>query len=134
MNKDEREQSFEIVQRILGTVKGVLDRMVSLDDIEGCQQKLLDLIAVSGSASHAESVAKAVYDSDVSENIEILVASDSDLGMTNLKLVAQGKSAIYLGQSNYAERLGRNVSHAMNGMQSIVSAQKAEMDRSKYAN
>ena len=105
-----------------------------LEDPTECMQKLLDCIRVQGSAAHAESVAKTLYDAEVSDNMEIYAVTDTlkDVGKANLKTIAQGKAAEYLGRANYAERLGRGLTHAIEGLRSIISMQKMEMEQTRY--
>lgn len=132
MTEEQRRQAHEKVKSILLTVRGVTDREVSLDDPGGCQQKLLDLVHVSGSISHAESVAKAIYKAQVGSNMTRIIQEMPELGSANLKQVAEGQAEIYYGQQIYAERLGRMVSHAIEGMRSIVSLHKTELEQSNY--
>ena len=135
MNAAERKKVMAKVKINLLAIRAVLDRKVSTDNHTEVQTKLIDLIEISGLAAHTESLAKTCYDEEVADLLFIL-ALDNDykgMGSMALKDIAKGKSAEYLGASAYAERLGRNITHATEGLRTIISMAKQEMSQRKYS-
>jgi len=132
MNDFEINAAHEKVKPMLKVVREMLDEKVSLDDPAGCAEKLMKLVDVSGTVSHAESLAKATFKSSVSNKLVQVMTEMPEMGASNMKQVAEGQCGIYYEQQVYAERLGRMVSHAIEGMRSIVSLQKAQLEQSQY--
>jgi len=122
------------VKENLGAIREVLDRPVSPDDLTGVQEKLIDLIEISGLAGYTEGIAKSCYESELSEALELLLQDPDNAkkGSNNIMAIAKGKVSTYLGAVSYSERLGRNISHAMDGLRTIISLQKEELSQRKW--
>ena len=122
------------VKENLKAIRQVLDRQVSPDDLIGVQEKLIDLIEITGLASYTEGITKSCYESELSEALELLLQEPDNAksGSNNIMAIAKGKVANYLGALSYSERLGRNISHAMDGLRTIISLQKEEMSQNKW--
>ena len=122
------------VKENLKAIRQALDRPVSPDDLIGVQEKLIDLIEIAGLASYTEGIAKSCYESELSEALELLLQDPDNAksGSNNIMAIAKGKVANYLGALSYSERLGRNISHAMDGLRTIISLQKEEMSQNKW--
>lgn len=129
MKITEKEILTKKVKQNITAVRKVLDRQVSQDDLTGVQEKLIDLVEVAGLASYTESIAKAIYDQELSEALEIMAQDpvNAKLGSNNLLAVARGKVSAYQSMVVYSERLGRNISHAIDGLRTIISLHKQEM-------
>lgn len=122
------------VKENLKAIRQALDRPVSPDDLIGVQEKLIDLIEITGLASYTEGITKSCYESELSEALELLLQDPDNAksGSNNIMAIAKGKVANYLGALSYSERLGRNISHAMDGLRTIISLQKEEMSQNKW--
>ena len=122
------------VKENLKAIRQVLDRPVSPDDLIGVQEKLIDLIEITGLASYTEGITKSCYESELSEALQLLLQDPDNAksGSNNIMAIAKGKVANYLGALSYSERLGRNISHAMDGLRTIISLQKEEMSQNKW--
>ena len=122
------------VKENLKAIRQALDRPVSPDDLIGVQEKLIDLIEIAGLASYTEGITKSCYESELSEALELLLQDPDNAksGSNNIMAIAKGKVANYLGALSYSERLGRNISHAMDGLRTIISLQKEEMSQNKW--
>jgi len=136
MDTKTRIELLSKVKENTKAIREVLDRPVSTDDVGGVQDKLIDLIEIAGLASFTEAIAKSCYDSELGECLEFIIRDPEYAGMgrTNQIAMAKGKVSAYQSAVSYSERLGRNISHAMDALRTIISLQKEEMNQSKWAN
>jgi len=134
MNTQDKIKLLEKVKINLKAIREVLDRQVSNDDISGVTDKLIDLIEISGTASYTEAVAKSIYESELGEVLELLIidSNSEKMGRTNLLTIAKGKISQYQSAVTYSERLGRNISHSLDALRSVLSLQKEEMNKAKW--
>ena len=136
MDTKSRAKLAEDIKSNCQSIRNVLDRPVSNDDISGVTDKLIDLVEIAGLASRTEAVAKMIYEQEYSDVLSLL-AQDPEmakLGSTTLGKIAGGKKIVseYLAAAKYSERLGRNISHSMDALRSIISLQKEELNQSKW--
>jgi len=134
MNTQDRERLLNKARENIKVIREVLDIPISPDDLVGCQDKLIRLIEVAGLSSYTEAIAKSVYESELAEAFEIEAMANEKLGHTSILIIAKGKVSQYQSAVIYAERLGRNISHSMEALRTIISLAKSEMEQSKWGN
>ncbi len=134
MNTETKIKLLEKVKENCKAIREVLDRPISNDDIVGVTDKLIDLVEIAGLSSYTEAIAKCVYDSELGEALELLTLDPSSdkIGRTNLTTIAKGRVSQYQSAVTYSERLGRNISHAMDSLRTVISLQKEELSQSKW--
>ena len=113
-------------------IRNVLDTPVSPDDLTGVQDKLIRLIEVAGLASFTEAKAKALYEQELGVAYTNALGENMNTGHSGVQIVAKGRVGHILQVVSYAERLGRNISHSMDALRTIISLQKEELSQSKY--
>ena len=131
MKENDKLKARAKIKENLEAVRQVLDTPTSPDDIGGIQDKLIALIEVAGLASWTESMAKTLYSLEFGLALEMLIEADErKSGPTILAKMAEGKPVVSeaRGMVVYSERLGRQISHAMDGLRTIISLHKEEMN------
>ena len=123
MKKDER--SFN---QKANAIREVLDREVSQEDSEGLNGKLLLLTQLVGLA--AELKARARADLKRAELVAYATHKHEKLQPTVFKVVIEGECADEYGKLELADRLNSGISHAIDGIRTVISARKEEMRQS----
>ncbi len=111
-------------------IRQALDTEVSSDDLEGLQGQLLRLSSLIGLS--AELKARAVSDLKTAELMSFATHQKEKLSPTVFKVVMQGESADEYGKLELADRLNAGLSHAMEGIRTIISLRKEEMKQSNF--
>lgn len=111
-------------------IRQALDTEVSSDDLEGLQGQLLRLSSLIGLS--AELKARAVADLKTAELMSFAAHKKENLSPTVFKVVMQGESADEYGKLELADRLNAGLSHAMEGIRTIISLRKEEMKQSNF--
>lgn len=133
MTDKEKLKAKSKIRENLEAVRQVLDTPTSPDDIGGVQDKMIALIEVAGLASWTESMAKTLYSLEFGLALEMIIETDEKkTGPTILAKLAQGKPVVaeVEGMVSYSERLGRQITMAMDGLRTIISLHKEEMNQS----
>jgi hypothetical protein len=111
-------------------IRQALDTEVSSDDLEGLQGQLLRLSALIGLS--AELKARAVADLKTAHLIAYSTHKSKDLPASIFKTVIEGEAAEAHGKLELADRLNAGLTHAMDGIRTIISFRKDEMKNSNF--
>ena len=120
---------MELKQKAV-SVRMVIDRKVDVNDLLGLTEKLNDLINISGLAAENTASSKLAYRKDQESVILELMDNPIDLPVSTLNDLIKGKTADSESMMEYCDRLDRKLSHAIDGLRSILSLKKMEMEKS----
>jgi hypothetical protein len=120
----ERKEYNEKVKAL----RDAVDLDVSIDDLEGMQGKVLMLTRMMGLA--AELQARAVMDLKRARLIAYSTHKSAGLSPNVMKMVVEGETAEEEGKHELVERLGSGIVHALDGLRTIISLKKTEMEKS----
>ena len=113
----------------LNFLRSEMDKSVSSDDTVGMVDKLEKLVSLVGLS--AECVAASEKELK-KKNLIVLLESDGlNLSPSVLIKYMDAQCADELAVYKYAERLNAGLSHAMDGLRTIISLHKEEMNKSR---
>ena len=112
----------------LNFLRTEMDKEVSSDDTIGMVDKLEKLVSLVGLS--AECVASAEKELKKKNLIVLIESENLNLPPSVLVKYMDGQSADELAVYKYAERLNAGLSHAMDGLRTIISLHKEEMSQS----
>lgn len=119
---------MELKQKI-ESVRMVIDRKVDVNDLQGLTEKLNDLINISGLAAENTATSKLDYRRAQECVIMEMIDNPINLPVSTLNDLIKGKTAKAESIMEYAERLDRKASHAIDGLRSILSLKKMEIEK-----
>ncbi len=114
----------------LNFLRTEMDKEVSSDDTLGMVEKLEKLVCLVGLS--AECVAASEKELKKKNLIVLIENKESNYSPSVLIKYMDGLSADELAAYKYAERLNAGLSHAMDGLRTIISLHKEEMNKSKF--
>lgn len=115
----------------LNFLRTEMDKTVSSDDTVGMVDKLEKLISLVGLS--AECVAWSEKELKKKNLIVLIESKNLDMPPSVLVKYMDGQSADELAVWKYADRLNAGLSHAMDGLRTIISLHKEEMNKSSYS-
>jgi len=114
----------------LNFLRSEMDKPVDKDDTVGMVDKLEKLVSLVGLS--AECVAASEKELKKKNLLVLIEAKELDLPPSVLIKFMDGQSANELAVYKYAERLNAGLSHAMDGLRTIISLRKEELNKSSY--
>lgn len=106
-------------------IREAIDLEVTQEDLEGLQGKLLRLTTLIGLS--AELKARAITDLKRAELLAYASYKNEKMQPSMFKLVIEGETADERGKLELADRLNAGISHAMEGLRTVISLKKEEM-------
>ena len=112
----------------IAALRQVLDMDVSMDDLEGMQGKVLMLVRLIGLS--AEVKARALKDLSDAKLVAYAKHKSEKLAPTVLKVVLEGETSEEEAKLELADRLNAGLVHAIDGLRTIISLRKSELENS----
>jgi hypothetical protein len=109
-------------------LRDAVDLDVSIDDLEGMQGKVLMLTRMIGLG--AELQARALMNLKSARLVAYAQHKSEGLSPNVMKLVVEGETAEEEAKYELVDRLGSGLVHALDGLRTIISLKKTEMDKS----
>lgn len=97
----------------------------NLDELISKINRLINLIGLS-----AEVKARAIKDLRTAELIAYAKYKSEKLSPNVMKIVIDGETAEQKAKLEYVDRLNAGIAHALDGLRTIVSLKKTELDKS----
>ena len=116
------------LNKSLNFLRSEMDKEVSSDDTIGMVDKLEKLVSLVGLS--AECVAAAEKELKKKNLIVLIENKGANYSPSVLLKLMDGMSADQMAVYRYAERLNAGLSHAMDGLRTIISLHKEEMSQS----
>jgi len=117
-------------------VKTVIEVHVDSEDIEGVISKIMDLVNIQGLAAENQANAKALLREQENKTIQAFLDDDkeintlSSLPASTLNKLVTAKCGKYEALYTMCERQSSSISHAIDGLRSVLSIRKMEMEKS----
>ncbi len=115
------------VTRALNTIRAAIDRDVINVDIEDVKNKLIELTQFMGLSAEANASAKKILEQ---KELGVLLSMDKKLSpsvqIRLLKAQCFEESALY----EYADRLNSSLVHGIDGLRTVISLYKSELENS----
>ena len=112
----------------LNCIRTEIDKTVSADDTVGMVEKLEKLVSLVGLS--AECVAASEKELKKKNLISIIENKGNNYSPSVLIKIMDAECADQIAVWKYADRLNAGLSHAMDGLRTIISLHKEEMSRS----
>lgn len=109
-------------------IRDVIDLNVDMTDLEGMQGKVLMLTQVIGLSSEVK--ARALKNFNSAKLIAYATHKQEKLTPNVLKIVIEGETAEESAMLEMADRLNAGIVHALDGLRTIISLKKTEMEKS----
>lgn len=109
-------------------IRDTLDMNVDLGDLEGLQGKVLMLTQVIGLSSEVK--ARAVKNMNDAKLVAYAKYKSEGLSPNVLKVVLEGETSEEAAKLELADRLNSGIVHAIDGLRTIISLKKTEMEKS----
>lgn len=109
-------------------IRDTIDLDVSIDDLEGLQGKILMLTRMIGLSSEVK--ARALKDLNDRKKIAFAKFRNEGLQASVLKYVIDGETSDEIAKLELADRLNAGIVHAIDGLRTIISLKKTEMEKS----
>lgn len=110
------------------TIRDTIDMHVSLEDLDGLQGKVLMLTQVIGLSSEVK--ARALKDFNDAKLIAYAKYKSEKLSPNVLKIVLEGETSEASAKLELADRLNSGISHALDGLRTVISLKKTELEKS----
>lgn len=109
-------------------IRSAIELEVDKDNIEELEGKLHRLINLIGLASELK--ARAITDLKRAELLAYAKNKSEGLQPSVMKVIIEGEAADERGKFELADRLNAGISHAIEGMRTLISLKKTEMEKS----
>jgi hypothetical protein len=109
-------------------IRDTIDLTVDLSDLDGLQGKVLMLTQVIGLSSEVK--ARALKNFNDAKLIAYAKHKAEKLSPNVLKIVIEGGTSEEGAMLELADRLNAGIVHAMDGLRTIISLKKTEMEKS----
>jgi hypothetical protein len=109
-------------------IRDTIDLTVDLSDLDGLQGKVLMLTQVIGLSSEVK--ARALKNFNDAKLIAYAKHKAEKLSPNVLKIVIEGETSEEGAMLELADRLNAGIVHAMDGLRTIISLKKTEMEKS----
>jgi hypothetical protein len=109
-------------------IRAAIELEVDKDDLDGLQGKLLRLVNLIGLSSEIK--ARAITDLKTAELLAYAKYKSEKLQPSLFKTVIEGETAEHKGKLELADRLNAGIAHAIEGLRTIISLKKTEMEKS----
>jgi hypothetical protein len=109
-------------------IRDVIDLNVDMTDLEGMQGKVLMLTQIIGLSSEVK--ARALKNFNTAKLIAYAQHKADKLTPNVLKIVIEGETAEESSMLEMADRLNAGIVHALDGLRTIISLKKTEMEKS----
>lgn len=109
-------------------IRDAVDLNVDLSDLDGMQGKVLMLTQVIGLSSEVK--ARALKNFNSAKLIAYATHKQEKLTPNVLKIVIEGETAEESAMLEMADRLNAGIVHALDGLRTIISLKKTEMEKS----
>lgn len=120
--------NHELIEKSFQSIRSVLDDKVEQGDIDGAQNKLLTLQSLSGLSAELIRNCELEILTKQGELIDDLIGKK--LSPTILEIYLRGKMPYEVASLTYAKKLNEAISSSIDGLRTIISLYKAEMDNS----
>ena len=118
------------VKEMLETIEAIIQVKVDPSNPEEIIGHLNEVCAIQSNASYCQAEAERLLSQRMMELVEKV--EYRSMTATDKKFLFTGKCRDLTFLVTYSERLSRNLSHKIDGLRSMLSFLKAEMDRSAY--
>jgi len=109
-------------------IRDTIDIDVDLSDLDGLQGKVLMLTRIIGLSSEVK--ARALKDFNDAKLIAYAKHKSEKLTPNVLKIVIEGETSEESAKLELADRLNSGITHALDGLRTVISLKKTEMDKS----
>lgn len=121
-------KTIQETKAALNTIRGVLDADVSDCDMQSVRDKLLKLTSLIGTSAETMASAKKILNE---KEIEVFAGSKIDsmqasIAKKYLDAHCKEENALY----EYADRLNSAIVHCIDGLRTIISLYKTELENS----
>lgn len=122
-----------MIAKNLNAIREVIDRETS-NDIELVKDKVIDLASIAGLAAECQAGAKKRFDSAVLAVTQRLINENEQkakpIGPSILLDMAKRECSEEAALYEYAQRISAGLSHSLEGLRSVISLYKTELQNS----
>lgn len=123
------EEEYEWLKQAVKEIRSVIEIEVDNENYPELQEKINKLSVISATAASAQATAKKLK--NIKER-ELIRRLPEDFGASMQAKWLDAECFEENGMLVYCERLSASVSHSIDGLRSILSFQKADMENSKH--
>lgn len=122
------EENLDHLKLLLTTIESIIDVAVNPENGEAISMKLSELVALQSTSSYSVALAEKLYNVRMGRAL----ASMGQMSATDKKLTLSGILADEQYWKTYSERLNAGLTHAIDGLRSMLSFIKEERKNSGY--
>ena len=112
------------------SIRLVIDREVSIQDVEALLRKLNDLMSISGLSAEIVPQARLAYREAQEKVIMEFMEKDTNLPVSTTNDLIKARTRKEESMLEYTQLLDKRIGYSMEALRSIISLRKTEIDKS----